>query len=138
MENNLWISGIGITFILAITFALHRIVQEQIKHLQERLEGEAIRLKDNTDKAEKRLDDSTIKAEERLKEETTKAETRLADSFNIAENRRREQLDALESKLTLRIIDLDSRIKSEMGLQFTEIRGKLRRICDKNGMKDDI
>ena len=68
------VPGLSIGVLLSVIWALHGITQQQIRNLQERLEQEAIRLKDNTDKAERQLAESTRLAEDRLKGETTKAE----------------------------------------------------------------
>lgn len=96
------VTGLSVSVLVTVVFALHGVVQQQMKNLQERLEAEAIRLKDNTDKAERRLDDLNRLAELRVKEETTKAEERFDAALTGLERRCIERLVAMEDKLNIK------------------------------------
>ena len=124
------IPGVSLAFVVAIVWALHGVVQEQIKGLQDRLEQEAVRLKENTDKAEKRIDEMARLSEARLQNETTKAESRLDTALTNADRRKMEHLKSLEEKLTITIAGTDKSLRGEQGLQFAEIRGLIARLED--------
>lgn len=109
--NEYIIPGLSLGIIVSIVFALHGIVQQQIKNLQERLDQEAIRLKENTEKSERRLDDLNRLAEQRLKDETSKAELRVEVSLKVAEDHRKEQARATVEMLDLKILNLEDKIK---------------------------
>lgn len=81
--NEYIIPGLSLGVTVSIIFAIHGIVQQQIKNLQDRLEQEATRLKENTEKSERRLDDLNRLSEQRLKDETSKAEQRLKDETRL-------------------------------------------------------
>lgn len=109
--NEYIIPGFSLVVVVSIVFALHGIVQQQIKNLQERLDQEAIRLKENTEKSERRLDDLNKLAEQRLKDETSKAESRVETSLTLSEIHRKDQLRATIETIDLKFLALEDKIK---------------------------
>lgn len=127
------IGGLSIGVLVTIVFALHNVVQQQIKNLQDLSKAESDRLKEDSNKTERRLDDATMKAENRLRDETLKTEVRFAASLQEVEKRNQEKLDSVDLRISIEFKAMCERLEKEMNLQFKEVHSILQRISEETG-----